>query len=614
MFLSTLEAWKAELDRAAPVLVSLIALFLAVGAILSFHIVGKRFYAGFWIPQGSGMNTLLPEEFTHATLYVVFGLSGMAFLLMAFRRLNIGERDLALIRRIADSGLAAAVGAGVFVFVGTLLIGRYVLHYAVTSDDEHVYRFIAQTLRTGSLTAPSPGNDLEFFREQFVVLTEQVRYGKYPIGHPLLLAVGQLVGGEHLVVPLVTALVALPLFALGTWLCGRPTAALALLFFALSPQVLLTGATLVSQPASALCLVSGLACLFAAEQRADWPRRWLALSGILFGYGMLVRPLPGVLFALAAAVYVLLRHPPYPARPAGVGRWASFGAPLIVFAGLILIINWKQTGSLLTSGYQVVHRLDGGVGGLFGLLEGDIASRAMSLVGSLIRLNFWLLGWPVSLALCLFARRTPRVYLLWAMIGAALCYRLIAPKVGVGSTGPIYLFEVVPLLCLLSADGLMQLIARVSRRDSRSVWASRLVAAVMASILIGLTMFLPLKLSDLSRMADAQLVLPRMIRQAGLSNALVFYAFAVPPPLGLSWAYYPRFNSPRLDDDVLLVRLKPEASGLAKNLEFWRRRFPQRSAWYFGHFDGMSALVPLEAYVQGRSTVDRQPGRGAVQQ
>src|SRR4029079_6377645 len=189
----------------------------------------------------------------------------------------------------------------------------------VISDDEHVYRFIAQTLRTGSLTAPSPGQDLAFFREQFVVLDERVRYGKYPIGHPLLLALGQALGLETLVVPVVTGAIALPLFWLARHLADRQVAILAVLFFGSSPQVLFTGATFLSQPVAAFCLVAGLALLRASARpgaRVAWA---LGAAGALFGYGVLARPLPGLLFVIVAGAWLLLRRPrPSPAQ------WIAF--------------------------------------------------------------------------------------------------------------------------------------------------------------------------------------------------------------------------------------------------------------------------------------------------
>ncbi len=578
----------------AVVLRLLVGLGVTLLTVLGFHAVGARFYDGFWIPQGNAMYHLPPGELVFLGLYGVFGLVAMLALLLTLTSVSWRERDLRWLRACADRGVLTAIGLAAFVGTTTFLVARYVLEHAVLTDDEHTYRFIAQTLGTGSLTAPSPGADLDFYREQFIVLTDTVRYGKYPIGHPVLLAMGQALGAEALVVPVVTALGTLALYGLGTLIAGRRIAILAALLYVLSPQVVLTGATFLSQPAAALALIGSLGALVAAE-RSRRPATWLALAGLALGYGILIRPLPGILFALVAAGYVLLTW----CRPSWVGmaRGVAFGVPLGAVTSLILLVNRLQSGYAGRSGYHTLHVPDEGAAGLLVAFHSDLPTRAMSLFGNALRLDFWLLGWPVSLALCLFARRTRHTTLLWAMVAAAGAYRLLVPKAGTAPTGPIYLFEIVPALCLLSADGLGQLVARARGRfgDAAAGWAC---ALVLSATLVSAAMFLPVLLANARRMADAQLVLPRMLREAGQRRALVFQQFAVPPWLGLSWAYYPPANSPRLDDDVLYVRLLGGSQDrVERNLEFWRRRYPDRPAWLFAYQGRVPQLVPLETFV-----------------
>jgi hypothetical protein len=179
------------------------------------------------------------------------------------------------------------------------------------------------------------------------------------------------------------------------------------------------------------------------------------------------------------------------------------------------------------------------------------------------------------------------------MVAAEVVYRFISPKAGIGGVGPIYVFEIVPFLCLLSAEG--------ARRFASGQWRLPLAnprgasCLMVAAATVGLTMFLPVKLADLGRMAAAQRVLPRLIERQGLHHALVFAQFAVPPSLMRSWAYFPRFNSPQLDDDVLYVRTHPDPE---TNLDFWRRSYPDRGAWFFGYSNGQPLLVELSRYAE----------------
>lgn len=567
-------------------------LAMALFAILGYDAAGHRFYRGYALPQGYGMDHLLPEELSQIALFLGFGTLAMAGLVAALAGSAPVESALGVFRKAA--GRVGALGGitAAWLFLVSWGVSRFVLGHAAISDDEHVYHFIAQTLRTGSLTAPSPVQDLPFFQEQFVVLSHSVRYGKYPIGHPVLLALGQAVGAESLVVPAMTALLAIAVLWLGRMLFGGAETALALLLVAVSPQVVLTGATLLSQPASAACLALGLAALFCGGRRRV---RWLVLSGAFFGYGVLIRPLPGALFVPVALLYLATERTAEGGWPGRARRAAVFIAPVALGVGVFLLVNRAQAGAALTTGYQAFHQTGEGASGLLRATGGDFATVALSVVGALLRLNVWLLGWPVSLLFCFFPSRDPRIRALWGMVAAEGAYRLVSPKVGIGGVGPIYLFEVVPLLLLLGGAGLVWLARGGLGAPGRLLRPAGLAAVVLAGVVTSATVFVPSRLADLRRMASAQLLLPRMLAERGITSALVFHDGIVPPWSGLSWAYYPPCNPPALDDGVLYLRLWNQP---AAGYELWRRRFPQRSAWWFGYRDGRPVLVDFETYVR----------------
>ena len=424
---------------------------LAIWALLSFAAIGREFYGNYHLPHGLGMNYLLPEELAFYAMFFIFGTLVTAGLWLSLGATALPERLIKGARVLAGAGWIGAAAVALLVTATCGLIGRDVLRHAVISDDEHVYQFIAQTLRSGHLTAPSPETDLAFFREQFVVLTPTARFGKYPIGHPLLLAAGQAAGLETAVVPAMTGLLGVLGYAMGRAVGGASTACVALLLFASSPQVLLTGATLLSQPTAALCVALAVLGLFLAERDQPSGLAGAAVAGAALGFGILARPLPVALFVPVGAAYVLWTSPRR--WPAAVSRLAAFGAPLAVAAIVMLLVNRVQVGHALLTAYVESLAPGAGPGGILMTTSATAGMRAMSLVGSLIRLNFWLLGWPLSLVLCLFAPRSRRAVLLWAMVAGALVYRLLTPKVGVGGAGPIYFFEVAVPLCVLAAAG-----------------------------------------------------------------------------------------------------------------------------------------------------------------
>jgi dolichyl-phosphate-mannose-protein mannosyltransferase len=571
-----------------------LGLALGLTALVGYPAVGG-YYAGFRVPQGYGMNFLLPEELAHVAIFWVLGLCALVGLTVALLGTTVIARCTALVRLgVRHAGVSCALLTAL-VFVSTLGVSRYVLGHAAITDDEHVYRFIAQTLRTGSLTAPSPGTDLDFFREQFVVLTPQVRYGKYPPGHPLLLAAGQVLGLETLVVPLLTALLVPGLYLVARAAFDRSTAVVAMLVFATSPQVLATGATLFSQPAAAACLMFALACLLGPARDGRRGQGRLLAAGAFLGYGVLVRPLPGVLFAVAALLWLLR---PGAGRSGGRERLRAsvmVALPLAAAALVLLLVNHGQTGRWLSSGYQAFHAPNETGAGVGTGVGGNLALEVMSVTASFLRLSVWLTGWPGSLLFLMFARGGKDHGLLWSMIGAEWLYRLLSPKAGVGGAGPLYLFEVLPLLCLMVAQGLL-VVARSRRPDERIASPPAAAALLVAGAVVNLCMFLPTKASDLRRMADAQLLPGRLIRERGVSNAVVFHNGVAPPWSGLSWAYFPPCNSPALDDDVLWMRI--DGSDRERNLAFARQRFPGRSAWYYALDRGKPVLEKLEELLQ----------------
>ncbi|MET0554539.1 MAG: glycosyltransferase family 39 protein [Vicinamibacteria bacterium] len=567
--------------------------------ISGYQAAGDAFYAGFRVRAGYAMNHLGPDELAHGALFAFFGSAAAACAFLALRGLPALTRLGDTLRSLCDRPRAVTLLAAGLVLAASLFLATAMLGHAVTTDDEHVYRFIARTLGTGAVVAPSPGSDLEFFREQFIVLDDRVRFGKYPIGFPILLALGQAIGLETLVVPLLTALVVFPLHRLAERLADRRVAGVACLLYAASPQVWFTGATFLSQPASTLVLTAGLALLVSRRHAGTVTARALVLAGALIGFGVLVRPLPGVLFALVAAADVFATSAP--GSRARLLRLLAFGVPVALVSAGVPLTNWLQTGSALTSGYQAFHAPGQGVGAVLG---GGFALAAMSIAAAFVRLNFWLFGWPSSLLACAFAGRVPRPWLVWGVLGSELAYRVIAPKAGVGGTGPLYLFEAVPVLCVLAALGL----ARIARGATALPGArTHLVPALVALSIASLALFVPPKLADLGRMGYAQRQVDRLLQAKGPGPAVVFHEGIAPPQLGLTWAYFPRCNGPRLDDSVLFLRLQ-RAGGLDANVELWRRRFPGRAAWYFGwHPEDGPTLVGLEDFVRTGGQLGPEP-------
>ena len=549
--------------------------WLGLGALLvvAFHVAGGS-HDGFAVAQGRGLQFLDPSELVFAGYYVVLGSAAALAWTLGLRRSALAEGAGGWLERalLAPERLASACAA--LAFAGSLALRRIVLRGQVITDDELTYDFIARTLLEGRVWNAPPIAP-ELLKNHYVIATEQAWYGKYPIGHPLLLALGDVLRLPDVIGPASCAASVLLTYALGRRVLDERRAALACVLLACSPHFVWTHATRLSQTTSTLCMLLGALGLVKLLEGGGL--RFAALAGAAFGFGVLARPLPGCLFVVVALLAYVLEQPAgaFRQRP-GLGRRARelVLAGAGVAAGLLALalVNAAQSGSPWTSGYQTIHAARPAPSEPWSMLV------AASVSGALLRENLWLHGWPLSLALLPFARFARYRSLIWGLLAAELLYRVGVPKTVVATTGPIYTLEAVPLLCLATSAGL----ARLERS-----WAR---AAVLAATLIALALFVPVQLRTVSRAAAAREAVPELLQERGVAHALVFAAVFVAPASGTSWAYFPPNPSPALDDDVVFLRMQRGRDGYARMLRAWHERFADRRA-YLLHLTGAGYVL-----------------------
>ena len=551
----------------------------ALLCVVGFYDVGEL-YGGLRIPYGLGVWEVHTAELVLWTWLLLFGAPAVFCLARALERTPVPDRVLGGLESAWRSRRYWIVAGAGGVFLLCLAIRHLVLQDAPVADDESTYAFIAQTLLNGRVANPSPG-DLPFFENQWIILDERAWYGKYPIGHSLALALGEAIGLRGLVVPLISAASFALAFDVGRRIFPEREALLGTALLIVSPHFLFTGATQLSQPTGGLCLLAGLSALLRLEE--DRRARWAWISGAAWAAGILVRPLPGLLFLAVAGVWFLtaLSREPLSQR---LRLLAAGAAPVAACLAIFGAVHWAQTGSPTESGYRTAHPLG------IALFQRELI--AASVGASALRQNFWLFGWPLSFALLPLARRGGRTWLLWGMVAAEYAYRVIAPKTVVASTGPIYVAEIVPLLALASGSGMVraaELLAAFGVAGARR----RVTAASLAAIAVAALMFLPIQVRELSRSGRVWQTANRLLARAEAGRALVFADLMVYMPNADSWAYFPPNPSPDLDDPTIFVRTPKGADGPQRALEFWQRRFPDRSAWLFRFEEGGPSLRRL---------------------
>jgi 4-amino-4-deoxy-L-arabinose transferase-like glycosyltransferase len=258
-----------------------------------------------------------------------------------------------------------------FSFAMSLVLSRIVFERLPHLEDELAYVFQARILARGQLTLATPEPRIAFW-QPFVVDRDGARFGKYPLGFPAQLALGEIAGAAWMVNALLGALAVAVIYRLGSEIFNRRVGIIAALLLAFSPMALLLNATLMGHTSA---LVFTLLFMWAygrirlrtedwvmSEKRGD-EVRWALVGGVALGMVVANRPAAAVGVALPYIAWSALRL--WAARRGG---WAAFWRtlrPLLVlalavlpFAAIIPLFNYAAAGDPTTNLYTLVWQYD----------------------------------------------------------------------------------------------------------------------------------------------------------------------------------------------------------------------------------------------------------------
>lgn len=390
----------------------------------------------------------------------------------------VADRWGSSLDRLADRGWRGVMRIPTPAFVaaaslGTMLLGIGISLYCYAgrgfTGDEMAMTWHARMLVAGHLAIPMPPHG-EFFNTVSVLEREGRWFSQYPIGGPALLAVGLLVGALWLANPLLLGVATWQLHRFVRRAFGESTARAATLLFALSPFVLVLGATQMNHTAALTFTLVALAELAAWDDESSTSRMTHAVGlGLAVGAIALVRPLDAALVALPIGAFQLARLRREPSRGASLLVQCVAGA---VPVAILLWANARTTGSPLLFGYDAAHGPAHALG--FHVDPyGQPHTPRRGLVyasGYLMRFDRFLLEWPlpallvVCVVLARLARGTRWDTLLLALLGSFLVGYAAYWHNGFFD-GPRFLFPVAPVLLLY--------VARTPEAAERIVHATR---------------------------------------------------------------------------------------------------------------------------------------------
>ena len=319
--------------------------------------------------------------------------------------------------------------------------------------------FQARVFLTGQLTAPAPPVP-RAFEFLYMIIRDGHWYSQYPPGHPLMLALGLVIGGSWMIGPLLGALLPVLLYATGRAIWNERTGRMAGLIGLAAPYLHLMAGSHMSHSTCAFFLLLGAFGLVRLLRGGGLGSALITATG--FGYALWTRPYPALAVSLAAALGCLLTLGSVRRIRWPYAFLALVGATLPVC--LLLLYNWKTNGHPLVFGYNItqgpLHRLG------FGLRRMNETVRVFTLWEALKQtgyhlngLNVFALGtalpatWLVVLPF-LARRRHPFLGLVSLLAAAPVIAFFFYPFTDF-VLGPRLVFTALPFGVLLAARGLV---------------------------------------------------------------------------------------------------------------------------------------------------------------
>lgn len=464
-------------------------------------------------------------------------------------------------------------------------------------EDEMAYVWQAQALAGGYIKLPAPPGDNSFL-VPFVVDYHGERFGKYPLGWPLVLTLGELSGLRYLVNPMLAGLGVWLTYLLGKRLFSEMVGMLAASLTLTSPFFLLNSGSLLSHPLG-LVLSAGfaLAWLQAFGNHGDDAKsnngRWkpAAAAGLCLGVLIATRP-----FSAAAVAFPFAIHGLYLFVREG---WETrrllvlVGLILLVFGALHLLWQFYLTGDALLNPYTLWWEYDRiGFGpGVGRRSEGHTLRQAWINTRHSLRVgNHDLFGWLgyswIFLPFGLAAVIKKRNWMALVVAGVYPCLILFHFAYWIGSSlfGPRYFYEGLYSYILISAAGIALLagwpLQKGDKFPALRGWTRArplaVTGLVIALVAVNLLAYLPPRLDMMRGLygVERRHLQPFLTPEAQeLAPALVIVH---PQKAWIEYGTLIELVSPYLDTPFLIVITRGEQVDTRV-----ARHFPDRAVYHY---------------------------------
>jgi hypothetical protein len=371
-------------------------------------------------------------------------------------------------------------------------------------EDEYAYQWQAQLAARGKIKISSPPGE-QYFVIPFVIDHDGERFGKYPLGWPVVLSAGERFGLARLVNPILAGLAVWLTYRLGQKLLGDKVGLLAAGLTLISPLFLTyTGSMLSHTWGLVLSLTLAVSWLDIVDKDTRLPG-WLPTltAGLSLGVLVLSRPWTALGVAIPFGVHgtiQILRGP-------NILRKRVFGVGILVLliGGIHFLWQYALTGDPLTNPYLLWWPYDKiGFGAGIGVAEGGNTLH-QSWVNTKNSLHMtWqdLWGWGkyswVLLLIGLWSvRRQWRAWLI-----ASVFPSLVVMYLAYWVSGARYFYEGLYSLAILGAAGIGWIGRWIPGQQTRSKQQTKIQQGVMLIVmvlllLIGTIPYTPIRLHEI---------------------------------------------------------------------------------------------------------------------
>ncbi|MFQ3535912.1 MAG: glycosyltransferase family 39 protein [Aggregatilineales bacterium] len=251
-----------------------------------------------------------------------------------------------------------------FAFGAAAHISAAVLERLPRLEDEFAYLYQARIFSGGRAWVERQ-EPVAVFWQPFLLQPDESpdgvlrRFGKYPPGWPLVLALGVWLGQEWLINAFLAMLNVGLIYRLGCELFDEAVGTVAALLLAISPMALILNATLMNHTwalSTALCFAYAY---WRSTRRGRGALAWAALSGAAIAALFITRPMTGLAIAVPVILHILWRAlGEWQLWRHNFAAWALMAACAAPVAGLWPFFNYQWTGDPFANTYTMYWEYD----------------------------------------------------------------------------------------------------------------------------------------------------------------------------------------------------------------------------------------------------------------